>query len=558
MKKWSIQNRRLLLSALLLAVVTGLYAPFELYAVNRNDLWFTIKDFWYMPVICSIILFLGSVIVGMLLTGKLRYIYEGIVSGIGVASWLQGIFGISAFGEMDGHAIAWNEYRIEFLADGLLWLLCIGICIAICAGRSSKLHRVLEGADAFISAMLLLSLILLLAPCLNESKKNPNGYATEKNLLNLSENGNILVFLVDMTDEDFLEQMLAESPDIVQNLDGFTYYSNMSACYAKTRWSVPYLLSGKCLRKGDPSEEVNEVCAAERTYWDELQDKGYEFGLYTDNELVPERMKENANNFVTADFKITDKKKFLVTLYRFAACKYAPDMVKPVMWLKGYEFEERKKLESEYSCWTCYNLTFRDAMERERLQVTMEKPQYKFIHISGSHAPHSNDEYGERVAQDTDLITCTKGAFRLIGRYMEQMKELNVFDTSAIIIMADHGDHQGYPTSPCFLVKPANAQSALTENCAPVSHMDYAATILELVDIGHEVYGKSVFDVHEEETRERLYYMASGYYEDGLGNARWKLIEYKVDSEDNKTENYTATGIEYDHEGKLMQGVPEN
>lgn len=558
MKKWIIQNRRLLLSALLLSVVIGLYAPFELYAVNRNDLWYTIGDFWYMPVFCSVALLIGCITVGLLLPGRLRCIYEGIVSGIGFAAWMQGTFGVLEFGEMDGHAIAWNEYQAEFLVDGLLWLLCIGICMIVCLSKGERIRQILEGAAAFISAMLLFSLVLLLVPCIHENKANPNGYATEKNLLNLSGNGDILVFLVDMTDEDFLEQMIAETPDIAQSLDGFVYYSNMSACYAKTRWSIPYLFSGSWLRRGDPSEEVNEICEEERIYWDELQDKGYEFGLYTDNDLAPERMKENANNYVKADFKITDKKKFLVTLYQFVACKYAPDMVKPMVWLKGYEFEERKRLESEYSCWTCYNLTLRDAMEREQLQVTMEKPQYKFIHISGSHAPHSNDEYGERVAEDTDLITCTKGAFRLIGRYMEQMRDADVFDSSSIIIMADHGDHQGYPTSPCFLVKQANSKGTLRESSVPVSHTDYMATVLELAGIAHEAYGRSVFDIQEKEVRERLYYMASGYYEDGLGNARWKLIEYEVDSEDNKTENYVATGIEYDHEGKLMTGVPEN
>lgn len=552
MKKWIVRNKELILAALVLTIVVGIYAPFELYVINRSDLWFSLDDFWYMPIVCSIALFVVTLLFGCLLRGKLRKVYEGILCGVGLAAWLQGTFGILKVGEMDGHTVPWNEYYIEFCIDGLLWLLLIGICIAASLSRRGKVRQILNGVNAFVSAMLIVSLVILILPCLGENKMNPNGYATEKDLMNLSGKGDIIVFLVDMTDEDFLEQVLEETPDIAESLAGFEYYSNMSASYAKTRWAVPYLFSGVYLRRGNPTGEVNEVCENE-VYWDELLNKGYEFGLYTDDELVPDRMKEYANNYVKADFSITDKKKFLVTLYKFTMCKYAPDAVKPLAWFDGYEFEERKKLESEYSCWTTYNLTFLDTMKKQHLQVEMDDPQYKFIHISGSHAPWSNDEYGERIAGTTDVITCTKGAFRLIIQYMEQMKELHVYDSSSIIIMADHGDHQGYPTSPCFLVKPANAVGKLAENSAPVSHADFAATILELAGIEHEVYGKSVFEFDEDEMRERLFYMAEGYYENGLGNVRWKLIEYQVDSEDNKTENYTVTGVEYDHEGSLMK-----
>lgn len=551
MNKWMKQHMGLILSVLVVTVVIGLYAPFELYAINTDDLWFSLKDFWYMPIACSIMLFVVLLVVGSFLKGVLLRIYEGILSGVGIAAWLQANFGSLKLGEMDGHAIAWSNYYGEILVDGILWLICIGICIAFCLCRSSKIHKIIGAVDSFLSAMLLVSLIILLFPCINEDKTSAYGQATQKGLMDLSGEGDIVVFLVDMTDEDFLEQVLQEAPDIAESLEGFEYYSNMAACYAKTRWSIPYLMTGKEILRGEALSVVNEL-GESNVYWDELEKSGYEFGLYTDTYLVPDRMKENADNYVKAEFKISDKKRFLWTLYKFVLCKYAPDIVKPAVWFEGYEFEERKRLDSEYSCWTAYNLTFRDAMEEADIEVNKENPQYKFIHISGSHAPHSNDEYGERISGSTDLITCTKGAFRLVIRYMDQMKANDIYDSSSIIIMADHGDHQSYPTSPCFLVKKANAEGDLKENKAPVSHTDYPATILALAGLDYDAFGQSVFDFNEGDERERFYYMTSVYKTDGMGNSVCKLTEYQIDSEDNKTENYFATGREFDENGDLM------
>lgn len=551
MHKWLKENKGLILAVLIVTIVIGFYAPFELYAINTDSLWFSLNDFWYMPVACSVMLFGGLLAVGFFLKGKILRIYEGILSGIGIAAWLQANFGVLKLGEMDGHAIAWSNYRGEIILDGILWLFCISVCVIVYLRGSKRLSKILNAADAFLSAMLLVSLVILLIPCINEDKSSAYGYATQKELMNLSGKGDIVVFLVDMTDEDFLEQVLQEAPDIAESLEGFEYYSNMTACYAKTRWSIPYLMTGKEILRGEVLSVVNELGESD-VYWDELIESGYEFSLYTDTYLVPDRMKENANNYVKAEFKISDRKRFLWTLYKFVLCKYAPDMVKPVVWFQGYEFEERKMLDSEYACWTTYNLTFRDAMEKADIEINKDDPQYKFIHISGSHAPHSNDEYGERIDGSTDLITCTKGAFRLIIQYINQMKKLGVYDSSSIIIMADHGDHQNYPTSPCFLVKKVNAIGALKENKAPVSHADYPSTILKLAGLKYDLYGQSVFDFNEDDKRERFYYMTSVYKTDGMGNSICKLKEYRVDSEDNRTENYCATGREFDEEGNLM------
>ena len=551
-KIWS--KKTTLSMVLFLGFTSCIFAPLELYALNRSELWFELSDIWYIPLACGAAAMAVGSALAMLLNDKLLRIYQGILFGFGLCIYIQGNFLSLKLGAMSGETIEWGNYTVRMLLDLIFWVGIIVISV-VCRYRDTKYsEKTMSVVSVFLTSVQLVTLIVLLAPCIGENKTSPFGYPTEKDVMALSPEQNVIVFVLDRYDETYYIDLLAENPEYRDKLDGFTYFTNMVGEYPATCWAIPYMLSGEYCLQGDAAAWKDSSCEGD-VYWDELLDNGYEMSVYSEVGDVPARVGENAINFEKADYRIANHKLFTALLYRFVMCKYFPDIVKPIVWLDGYEFDDRKILDSEYREWYVRNLTLSDILAKENVTADKENRQFKFIHIGGTHEPRNIDKEGNRTEGVSDIMTCAEGSLNIVLKYMGEMKELGIYDSSAIIITADHGARSyTTPSIPIFLVKPAGAKGTMVENAAPVSHKDLGATILNLteMDLDIEQYGTSALDVREGDERERICYR---HMEDGAGvngTPYYKLIQYTADSEDNAPENFHETGIEYNMQGDLI------
>lgn len=79
------------------------------------------------------------------------------------------------------------------------------------------------------------------------------------------------------------------------------------------------------------------------------------------------------------------------------------------------------------------------------------------IHLYGSHYPYVHDEYLNPINpsfSDENAVKASRGVLRILSAYLEHMKDMGVYDSSLIVIMADHGYvGPGMETDPLFLVK---------------------------------------------------------------------------------------------------------
>ena len=92
--------------------------------------------------------------------------------------------------------------------------------------------------------------------------------------------------------------------------------------------------------------------------------------------------------------------------------------------------------------------------------------------------------------------------------YMDMMKEAGVYDSSIIVILGDHGQHEiGSPEiNPAVLVKsPYESHDTLQYNSSPVHFRNVVATIAGTVTEDYSVYGPSVYDITKESDVERLH-----------------------------------------------------
>lgn len=550
MRKRIVDRKTLFCAILFLGFVSCIYAPFELYALNTQDLWFSLKDFWYIPLICGAFAMIAAGILGLLFSGALLRLYTGVIFGTGICIYVQGNFLNLKLGEMTGDSIDWLQYRGHMILNLLLWLLVIGLIAALCilgGGLKKYVSKVIAGSSLFLTAVLFVTLMVLLIPCLKETRKSPEqGYPTNKDMLALSDSSNILVFVLDNYDVNFFRQTIEEVPELEEQFDGFTWFDNFAGCYPLTKWAIPFMLSGSYCVQKNPYEQVNIDCT-ERVYWDELVEYGYEMSIYSQSELIPLRAGENAVNYSDAAPVISDRKAFTVLLYRLVMCKYFPDIVKPLVWLFPYDFEARRRLDSVHQIYVTDNLMLVDSLDQQNMTADAELPQFKFIHIGGAHPPYNLDEWGHRAENSNNEEGCYKGSLRLVLRYMDEMKKLGIYDDAAIIITADHGDFSnGFFTSPVFLVKPRSARGPLTVNHTPSSQSDLGATILDISGIETDLsaYGVSVFDEDGERKKKRYYYTSEDV-PNITGEPVFILIEHEVDPDGISLENFHPTGVKY-------------
>ncbi len=561
MKQRIVDRKALFCAILFLGFISCIYAPFELYALNTQDLWFSLKDFWYIPLACGTFAMAVAAILGLLLSGMLLKIYTGIIFGAGICIYVQGNFLNLKLGEITGSDIDWTQYKGRMILNLFLWVFIICFITVLCIFFDKKkkqeiTSKIISIVSLFMTAMLFATLTVLIVPCLQESGKQPEeGYPTDKDLLTLSDNTNVLVFVLDTYDVNYFKQALEEAPEFEEQLDGFIWFDNFSGCYPLTTWAVPFMLSGNYCQQGDPYAQVG-INSEKRLYLDELAENGYEMSFYTQYNLVPSRAGKTAINYVDADCVISNHKAFTVLLYRLVMCKYFPDICKPFVWLSPNDFEERKHLDSVHRIYTTNNLTLVDSLDQQEMTANKDRAQFKFIHIDGTHLPSNIDEWGHRTEDDSLIEQIPiKGSLRLVLRYLDEMKALNIYDNSVIIITADHGvnyrsDASFDPNmfnSPVFLVKPRGTHGSLTVNHTPSSQSDLGATILDLAGIDTDLtaYGVSVFDENGEREKKRYYYKVEPTGSSITGESLYMLTEYEITPDGTSPDNFHPTGVQY-------------
>jgi hypothetical protein len=216
----------------------------------------------------------------------------------------------------------------------------------------------------------------------------------------------------------------------------------------------------------------------------------------------------------------------------------------------------------------------------DHMSVNRQKPLYKLIHFLTSHYPAALNENCEHVQQmlpwNWDNIRvqarCSLDHFLL---FLEKLKALEVYDSSLIIVQADHGywnieDSLGQldlrnvdetvekdfgsaerfakvvaSSLPLLMIKPPRANGPLQKSSVQASSTDVAATIGGILQLGGEFTGRSVFDLGPEEVRERSF----SYY-DKLNRAEDRYFEHFY--------RFTITGSAFDRRSWALRegGVP--
>lgn len=519
------------------------FAPYEIYIYNCNDFEFSFSDLFGTPLIAGGVYFIFITLLGLVLPIKLSKILVTLEFALTFCSYLQTMFFNGRMEALLGQEVSWDIATV--ITNLLLWIVAIVIVFIITIKWKEKADNGFRFVSFAVTVMQLVALVfLLLTTDVLVSNGNQKGYPSVEGMLSLSSEKNVVVFLLDYFDGRTMDAVLQEYPDILYELDGFTYYPNATSVHSRTFPSVTYLLTGNmCYFDTEYREYVNNA-HKEGKLIPTLQQNNIDMGVYTYEQYVGECISAFISNWSYGKINVNPIKleKYLLkmTLYRGMPYLLKPQFEYSIGSINNNVKESIQVTDKPYE--NANDEWVKSEFEKGLYidETTDKNGTFRFFHLASCH---------NNLSQPVEPAVYS---LEIVNDYLRQMKRLGIYEDATVLIITDHGYSGGGETLdmphetavPIFFVKPsgsAGVEIKISE--APVSHTDFIPTVLDGFGLEYADIGQPVYNINEAEGRERLYYY-SALHSDQEGEI--ELREYKICGDARNASNYVFTGNVWD------------
>lgn len=551
-------------------------APLELVANSARDLSFNLNDVAGPVIIAGLVLTLILTVFLSLLRKRVFNVASALVGDIGVASYVQAVFLNGGMPLADGHEVIWSNFTSQMIVSGLIWLAIIAAAVIFSLLKARQLRTGLLVTATALIIVQVVGVTSLWGPSIAASMdahpEHQQVIATREGLYNVSSKKNVVVFVLDTTDTAFVQKLYDEHPETFAPLTGFTWYRNSVGSMIPTRYGIPSLLFGS---RPQPGENFNDFVynwAQSDQYLKDIQDAGYQAGLYTD-QLNYSHYRDTAQKYSVnyheprgrgVDNQL-DVLGALRILYKTAFCRDMPWVFKPRFWYYTEDLNMRMRktvnmdeVDLSSQPYTEDDLKYYQELQHYGLSIddTGQNGSFRFIHLIGSHPPYILDRNVERTEDPSkqNVEEQTMGAYRIVAQYIAELKRLGVYENTSFIITADHGDWYltntdiQQPSAPVIMYKPAGqtaeeAAQPMQISDAPVWHYDILAQTLKDMGVDQQTlsnYTTPLDESYEGETRPR-------YYIETISNGKRDIFvrEFVINGDANDMKNWSLTGNEW-------------
>ncbi len=515
------------------------YEPLLLYATNINDFWF---DFAIMlkPVI---ILFLLTFIIGCLFFTIIYFInlkfqkdtklYYIILIGFSIcffATYIQGNYLIGNLPSLDGSSINWNGYLKENIITLVVWLVLIVASILLVKKITlEKSVKITSYISIAICIMLAVSLVSTLITN-NAFVKKGAHYTTDKNINNVSENKNFLIFMLDSISEDTFYKIWQNNEEYKDLFDDFTYYTDAMSTYPLTRNSVPFVLTGEWNRNETDFSTYSSNAYNNSPLFKLLEEKKYKINLYESDIVWNGNVDYNIDNLESCEDAKANFINFFKQEVKYALFKYLPYNLKRYSKIEGMSFSSSIiKFDSRNS------VAYKNMTENGELSK-VDSNIFQFYHIEGGHVPFKVDKNLNEIENGT-YEQKVEACITLIRTYLIRLKENNAYDNSVIIIMADHGyDEVSLKRfNPLLMIKGINEKHDVIISDLPVSYVDLQDAYTSLLD---NAQSTELFKHREQD--KRRYFIFYKYLQEN------HMVEYTTTEAATDDSKFEQTGNIFD------------
>lgn len=500
--------KRLLPAMLFFIVTYAVFTPSSLFLGNINE--FMLHYYKIVPILLSVslILAVGLYAFSLCLTNeKVLHIFIAFLFSITLSFYVQGNFLNPKLPSLDGAQINWAAYTKENIISVCFWLVCIILCLVLSYFQKEKTEKGIKYISYFLSAIQAVSLIVLLLTTRLDDSAN-YGYAKEGEF-SIGTQENVIIFIVDSLQASILEEYLTSDAYEDGALDDFTFFDNVTAGGAPTHFALPVLLTGFEYDPAQPFDSYLQEMCEDTALYDNFHDNGYDIRFYTTTASLKAFPEHAVDNYeITGSQWIDNYPGFGFQIYKLTNFYLMPQFLKQYFWTSDAAL--RDNIASSDRRYEINEVQFYNEFQATgKLQTDYEKA-FRLYHFNGVHLPpvmneglqpwkEGDDWLSEQEALREDMI--------ILHTYINQLKAAGVYETSMIIILGDHGQHEenNIEDNPAVLLKLPYETHELAHNSAPVHFRNLTATIAGNIEEDYSYYGPSVYDISEESDVERLH-----------------------------------------------------
>lgn len=545
--------------AVVLAYMVGMFGVYELYFANVQEWRF---NFWDLLIPSLVALAAGiaiAAVLALVLRGRSSDIAALIMAAVSVLAYVQANF-LNEKTFMDGSALKIEPNKALF--NVIIWLT---VCCA-------ALYCYRQWTKAAVKAAVCSSLLLLVMqivplpymlinglPAMNS--KDYEAYSLDgRKQFEVSSDENVIVFIMDTFYNGYLDRYIEEHPESTETLSDFTLYNNVTTTCYHTAFSMPSILTNHDIDFTVSLADSNAAAwnsAEAEDFYGQMQENGYKIRLYTDSDIYCGDAKNMAGKIDNAiKYKtcyVTQPVPTYLSMLKLSLYRYSPDAFKHYFYIsesmlinqysKSMDADDNVDLtrfqevsDTSKQRGICfYNSDFYQSL-KQGLSTDEDGRLCVFYHLSGMHPPYTGTDSSGQYIEQTESESLDD-CISIFAEYISQMKEMGIYDSSTIILTADHGLQHVQQSTPVMLVKPAGAsKDSLTVNEAPgVLQNDLLPTILECVGLKSTASsGYSLLSLDENMDRTRIVRQFNGLNEfppapkcSGIGTAQFNCyMEY--------------------------------
>jgi len=535
-------NVKLVLApALLIICNLFIFGPATIYSGNISEFNISLMDilkYYAVPGMIMLLIFLG---ISIALSRKYLSLYVALIFAVGVLLWLQGNIIVWDYGVFGKGDIDWTKDSWRGWVDGSLWLVLLTLaCIFY-----KQVSRV---ATLTCTVLILLQMTMLIYTGIQRpeiwKKVHKTATAPPKEVFEFSTKQNVIHVILDEFQSTLFREIIDGDPEYYKTaLEGFTFFEETTGSFPTTYMSLPALFSGQIYRNDVPIMEfINRVFKGE-TISNVLYDNGYEvdlislgfshLGRYSNYYSIPvpygetKQLYERANSALMLD----------LVLFRYSPHFLKKSLYNNQLYLPVINLNKKNVTYKDGARHFAHKAFLQDLIVN--MTVKRSKPVYKFIHLTTTHYPavlNKDCEYAGKILpwKWENIKTQVRCSFEHFLKFLNKLRSSGVYESSFIILQADHGYYK-VPRSqkqmlwkdgekesngpftkneeyfakivcsslPLLAIKQPHSKGPLRISKAQTMLTDIPDTITSILNINAEFGGSSVFEIDPKETRKR-------------------------------------------------------
>ncbi len=515
------------ITALFFSFTLLVYGPLSLYVNGNDEMWFSFRSLLLPVGLVATAGFVLSMLIFSLPKGVIHKLLCCIGFGVTLGLYIQcGFFNISyGSGVLDGSQIAWKDYTTYGAIDSAMWAACLALPFALFMVFKRSWRHILMSAAIFIILLQIGGLAINVYQNQNTLDKLSHE-VTVDGMYDLSERDNTLVFILGSMDDAYYSDYKDAHPEITDELEGFTEYTNVLSAGSDTLVSLPSMMTGDVYKKDIRYTEFIDTTWNRYNVFDLLDRSGADTRIYADDKYFGNGAVRKVDNIVD---RVQDAQAYTVigsTMYRYTMYNAMPHYLKRLFWMSLNDYSSFKS-NNTYSAGNDDKF-FADFDAAGGFSYSDSyNTAVRIYNLKGAERPYRLTSTGEKDTDGTSRVEQVEGDFFYILKMLNDLRENDRYDSARIIITADNGEKE-YGQRPVLLYKDKNSTQSYRTSDAPVTLFDLPATLASSVTDDYKNIGTGLSFTDAESVpwnRRRFFYRNTG------SNADSRIEEYKTNSD---------------------------